>query len=141
MRITGMNWLQSVCKQLQMIYQLSGSRSSGPIARPSSKVPATPMVTVIKSWEIDLQRHSVLARIWVHEAGQPTIEWMIAWHNYQIFDLRTSRLSGSDVLLHTRYWVTQNPTRIRAKTRPAAYSINLEKNSGNSFKSGFLAVN
>ncbi|KAJ0809863.1 hypothetical protein HanPI659440_Chr01g0020101 [Helianthus annuus] len=39
----------------------------------------------------------------VYEAGQPTIECLIAWHNYRIFDLITSRLSKLDVLIGTYF--------------------------------------
>ncbi|KAI3763143.1 hypothetical protein L1987_53593 [Smallanthus sonchifolius] len=76
-----------------------GEKVSGPIARSSSKIPATPTVlSVTKSWEINMHQHSVLAYIWVHEAGQPTIEWLIAWHNVFLpFDLRTSRFSGPEI--------------------------------------------
>ncbi|MFS7904602.1 hypothetical protein Hanom_Chr01g00038031 [Helianthus anomalus] len=46
----------------------------------------------------------ILAYRWVHEGGQPTIEWLIAWcANYLLYDLRTSRLSGQDVLIQTRF--------------------------------------
>ncbi|MFS8009408.1 hypothetical protein Hanom_Chr14g01284361 [Helianthus anomalus] len=51
--------------------------------------------------EIARPSQSCLAR--VYEAGQTTIEWLIAWHNFRIFDLRTSRLSGRDVLIGTRF--------------------------------------
>ncbi|MFS7958672.1 hypothetical protein Hanom_Chr07g00681531 [Helianthus anomalus] len=40
-----------------------------------------------------------LAHRWFYETGQPTIEWLIAWHNYRTFDLRTSRLSRRDELI------------------------------------------
>ncbi|KAJ0567030.1 hypothetical protein HanIR_Chr06g0280151 [Helianthus annuus] len=50
------------------------------------------------------QKTQVLAYRWVHEGGQPTIEWLIAWcANYLLFDLRASRLSGQDVLIQTRF--------------------------------------
>ncbi|MFS8005241.1 putative RNA recognition motif domain, nucleotide-binding alpha-beta plait domain superfamily [Helianthus anomalus] len=46
---------------------------------------------------LDLQPQSGWAKLLVYEACQPIIEWLIAWHNYWIIDLRTSRFTRREV--------------------------------------------
>ncbi|KAJ0499191.1 hypothetical protein HanHA89_Chr13g0531381 [Helianthus annuus] len=51
---------------------------------------------------LDLQPQSGWAKLLVYEACQPIIEWLIAWHNYWIIDLRTSRFTRREVMIRTK---------------------------------------
>jgi hypothetical protein len=116
--------------RIHPVFHVSMLKPARGIVPPTALAP----LPLTRDWVYDVQPHSVLDYRWVLEAGQPVLELLISWmhrpkeeatwesydlfSSFQLSNLRTSRLLGTEVLLRLNQFRSTKGETKRPKFRP-----------------------